>query len=167
MMEEIDEVNDQLNLTKKLWWLHDSYWHATAVKELGVEKANLLNLQAAERFFRSYTLMLLKEKRINRPQSIEDLVAIFRYVWKTCFFDELYIHDPIEIKGNEAIWTGKKCNAFKSLSAAGMTQGYACGCQSIRNGVMKALKLKPVHSIEKSLVAGDDCCVIRFSFEPR
>ena len=65
---------------KKLWWLHDSYWHATAVKELGPEKANELNLQAAERFFRSYTLMLLKEKRIQRPQSIEDLVEIFRYV---------------------------------------------------------------------------------------
>lgn len=111
--------------------------------------------------------MLLKEKRIQRPQSIEDLVDIFRYVWKTCFFDDLYIHNPISIKGNEATWIGKKCNAFDSLSAAKMKDGYACGCQSIRNGVMKALKLKPVHSIDKSLIYGDDCCVIRFSFEPK
>lgn len=166
-MEETDSFNNEANTLKKLWWLHDSYWHATAVKELGPEKANELNLQAAERFFRSYTLMLLKEKRIQRPKSIEDLVEIFRYVWKTCFFDELYIHDPITIEGNEATWIGKSCNAFNSLSSAKMTEGYSCGCQSIRNGVMKALKLKPLHTIDQSLINGDSCCVIRFSFEPR
>lgn len=166
-MKETDSSLPDSNTLKKLWWLHDSYWHATAVKELGPQKANELNLAAAERFFRSYTLMLLKEKRISRPQSIDDLIGIFRYIWKTCFFDELYIHEPITTKGQEATWIGKKCNAFNSLSAAKMTEGYACGCQSIRNGVMKALKLRPIHSIEKSLVQGDDCCVIRFSFEPR
>ena len=33
------EIRDDLNDVKKLWWLHDSYWHATAVRELGEEHA--------------------------------------------------------------------------------------------------------------------------------
>jgi hypothetical protein len=48
-----------------------------------------------------------------------------------------------------------------------MTAGYACGCQALRNGVMKALRLEPVHSIVESLVNGDERCVIRFSFVPK
>ena len=48
-----------------------------------------------------------------------------------------------------------------------MTKGYACGCQAIRKGVMKALRLKPIHSIEESLVNGDGRCVIKFSFEQK
>ena len=163
----MEQLEEQLNTTKKLWWLHDSYWHAAVVRELGEEKANELNLEAAERFFRRYTLMLLKNKDIQKPTCIEDLVDIFKLLWKRCFFDDMYINEPITIEGNEATWTGRQCHAFTSLSSAKMTNGYACGCQSIRNGVMKALKLKTVHSIEKSLVAGDDECVIKFSYIPK
>lgn len=158
---------EQLNTTKKLWWLHDSYWHATMVREFGVEKANQLNLEANERFFRKYTLMLLKSGTIQRPQSIEDLMKIFKTVWSTCFFDGMYINEPVTFEGQVATWTGHQCNAFDSISAAKMMKGYACGCQAIRNGVMKALRLKPVHSIEESLVNGDGRCVITFSFEPK
>jgi hypothetical protein len=163
----VNTLEEQLNETKKLWWLHDSYWHATMVKEFGAEKANQLNLEANERFFRKYTLLLLRSGAIKRPESIEDLMEIFKTVWSTCFFDEMYVNEPITIKGNMATWTGHQCNAFDSLSAAKMTKGYACGCQAIRNGVMKALRLKPVHSIKKSLVHGDGRCVITFSFEPK
>ncbi len=70
-------------------------------------------------------------------------------------------------EGNVATWTGHQCNAYDSLNAAKMTKGYACGCQAIRNGVMKALRLKPIHSIEESLIDGDDRCVIKFSFDPK
>jgi hypothetical protein len=66
-----------------------------------------------------------------------------------------------------ATWIGKKCNAFESFQAGNMTAGYACGCQALRNGVMKALRLEPVHSIVKSLVNGDEQCVITFSFVPK
>lgn len=163
----MNSVEEQLNTTKKLWWLHDSYWHATMVKEFGEEKANELNLATAERFFRKYTLLLLKSKEIQRPQSIEDLVEIFQLIWKNCFFDEMYIHEPVTIDGNQATWTGRQCHAYDSLKAAKMTKGYACGCQAIRNGVMKALKLKNIHSIKQSLIEGDEQCVIQFSFEPK
>lgn len=158
---------DQLNMTKKLWWLHDSYWHATLVKEFGSERANTLNLEANERFFRKYTLMLLRSDEIQRPQSIEDLMEIFKLVWSTCFFDEMYVNEPVIFEGNEATWTGQQCNAYDSLTAAKMADGYACGCQAIRNGVMKALRLKPIHSIEESLIGGDGRCVIKFSFVPK
>ena len=161
------ELRDELNGVKKLWWLHDSYWHATAVRELGEEHANKLNLLANEQFFRRYTLMLLKSGQIEKPENIEDLVAIFRKIWANCFFDEMYIHEPITIKGAEATWIGQKCNAFASVQAGNMTAGYACGCQALRNGVMKALRLEPVHSIEESLVNGDERCVIKFSFVPK
>ncbi len=155
------------NQVKKLWWLHDSYWHATMVREFGEEKANQLNLEAAERFFRKYTLMMLKSGRIKRPQSIEDLMEIFRTIWADCFFDDLYINDPITIEGDQATWVSTRCHAHDSLKAAKMDQGYSCGCQAIRNGVMKALRLKNSHSIEESLIAGDGRCVITFAFEPK
>lgn len=158
---------DQLNFTKKLWWLHDSYWHATLVRELGEAKANQLNLEANERFFRKYTLMLLKKGVITKPQSIEELMEIFRIIWATCFFDDMYINEPVTFSKNEATWVGHQCNAYDSLSAAKMTQGYSCGCQAIRNGVMKALRLKSQHCIEESLVNGDGRCVIKFSFAPK
>ncbi len=163
----MNTLAEQLNNTKKLWWLHDSYWHATLVKELGPEEASRLNLEANERFFRKYTLMLLKSGEIQRPESIEDLVVIFKKLWATCFFDDMYLHEPMEIEGNTATWTGSHCSAYDSLVQGQMTEGYRCGCQALRNGVMKALRLKPLHSIEKSLVKGDGKCVIRFSFQPK
>lgn len=158
---------EQLNTAKKLWWLHDSYWHATIVREFGAVKANRLNLEANERFFRKCTLMLLKSGKIQRPQSIEDLMEIFRIIWATCFFDGMYINEPVTFEGNEATWVGHQCSAYDSLRAAKMTKEYDCGCQAVRNGVMKALKLEPIHSIQESLINGDQRCVIKFSFSPR
>ncbi len=52
-LEKMDTLKEQLNTTKKLWWLHDSYWHATLIKEFGPEEASRLNLEANERFFRN------------------------------------------------------------------------------------------------------------------
>lgn len=158
---------NDIDSVKKLWWLHDSYWHATLVREFGVETANRLNLAAAEKFFRKYTLLLLKAGEIKRPESIEELVEIFRLVWATCFPDGMYLNEPISIEGNTATWFGSSCHAYESLRAAKMTDGYACGCQAIRNGVMKGLRLPPNHAIEESLIGGDGRCVIRFVFEPK
>jgi hypothetical protein len=163
----MNDPEEQLNTLKKLMWLHDSYWHASAVHEIGPERANRLNLAANQRFFRKYTLMLLKTGAIKRPRSVEELMAVFKKIWKDCFFDDMYVNEPVSFDGNRATWTGSHCNAFDSLSKAGMTGEYVCGCQAIRDGVMKALRLKPIHSIEKSLVRGDGCCVISFTFDPK
>ena len=111
--------------------------------------------------------MLLKSGDIERPRSIEDLVAIFKTIWATRFFVEMYFHEPMEIESNTATWTGHHCNAYDSHVRGQMLEGYRCGCQAIRNGMMKALRLKPLHWIDESLVKGDGKCVIRFSFEPQ
>jgi hypothetical protein len=34
----------------------------------------------------------------------------------------------------------------------------------VRNGVMRALRLKPLHEIKESLVKGDGRCVIEITF---
>lgn len=151
---------------KKLWWLHDSFWHSALVNELGTDRANRFNLEASEKLFRMLTITLLRKKIIQRPRSIEELMSIFKVVWKNAFFDELYINDPIEYKGNTAIWTGTRCHAYDSLSKAKMLEGYKCGCQALRNGVMKALRLKPLHKIKQSLIEGSDSCIIEITFSP-
>jgi hypothetical protein len=150
----------------KLWWLHDSFWHAAMIKEVGVEQANRINLEVAERIFRMMTNQLLREKVIGRPRSIEDLMAIFKVVWKNAFFDDLYIKDPISYNGNTAVWVGSQCHAYESIKKANMLDTYMCGCPSVRNGVMKALRLKPLHEIKESLVTGDGRCVIEITFAP-
>ena len=150
---------------RRLWWLHDSFWHAALIKELGPEEANRFNLQVSEKIFRMLTNMLLRERIIQRPESIQDLMQIFKVVWENAFFDELYIHEPIEFKGNTAVWIGTRCHAFESLNRAGLLSGYKCGCQALRNGVMKALRLKPLHQIKESLFKGDSRCVIELTFE--
>jgi hypothetical protein len=94
-------------------------------------------------------------------------MAIFKEIWEVCFFDDMYINEPVSFQGNDATWVGRQSNAYDSLNSANMTKGSACGCQAIRNGVMKALRLKPIHSIEESLVNGDGRCVIKFSFEQK
>ncbi|WP_319543303.1 hypothetical protein [uncultured Pseudodesulfovibrio sp.] len=167
MESRIHALKKELNTTKQLWWLHDSYWHATMIRELGEERANQLNLEANERFFRKYTLMLLRSKAITRPTNIQELMDIFKRLWTDCFFDDLYVNDTITFEGNTATWTGCHCHAYDSLTNAKMTDNYACGCQAIRTGAMKALRLNPVHSIKKSLIRGDDHCVITTSFEPK
>lgn len=151
---------------RRLWWLHDSFWHAALVKEMGHEKANQLNLEASEKIFRMLTNMMLREGIIQRPNSIQELMHIFKTVWKNAFFDDLYINEPIEYEGNRAVWVGTKCHVFNSLRRANLLSGYACGCQALRNGVMKALRLKPIHEIRESLVKGHHRCVIQLSFEP-
>jgi hypothetical protein len=153
------------NTLRKLWWLHDSFWHAALIREMGPEEANRINLEVSEKIFRMLTNMLLRERIIQRPDSIQDLMQIFKVVWKNAFFDDLYIHEPIEYKGNTAVWIGTRCHAFDSLNRAGLLSGYECGCQALRNGVMKALRLKPLHQIRENLIRGDDRCVIELSFE--
>ena len=103
----MDSSTEELNHVKKLWWLHDSYWLATVIREFGEEKANGLNLEANERFFRKYTLILLKSGAIQRPQSIEDLMVIFKKIWEVCFYDDMYINEPVSFQGNEATWVGR------------------------------------------------------------
>ena len=39
--------------------------------------------------------MLLKNKKIRRPESVVDLMEIFRTLWKNCFFDNMYIDEPL------------------------------------------------------------------------
>jgi hypothetical protein len=150
----------------KLWWLHDSFWHAELVKELGPDLANRLNLAVSEKIFRMLTITLLREKIIQAPRSIQELMFVFKSVWKSAFFDELYINEPIRYEGDTAIWTGTQCHAYNSLSKANMLDGYECGCQALRNGVMKSLRLKPIHEIRESLVKGNGRCVIKVTFSP-
>ena len=155
--------NETLN---RLWWLHDSFWHAAIIKELGPDRANRLNLEVSEKIFRMLTITLLREKIIERPRSIQELMSIFKTVWKNAFFDELYINEPIAYERNTATWTGSRCHVYESLRKANMLEGYECGCQALRNGVMKALHLKPIHEIKESLFKGDGRCVIKVTFCP-
>jgi hypothetical protein len=159
----IKEFESRDTITR-LWWLHDSFWHAAIVKEMGHTRGNQFNLEVSEKIFRMLTNMLLREKIITRPGSIQDLMHIFKTVWKNAFFDELYIDDPITYDGNSAVWTGTTCHAFDTLKRANLLSGYECGCQALRNGVMKALRLKPLHEIKKSLRKGDGRCVIELAF---
>lgn len=151
---------------RRLWWLHDSFWHAALVKELGFAQANRINLEVAERIFRMMANQLLREKVIERPRSIQDLMSIFKVIWKNAFFDGLYINDPITYDGDTAVWSGSKCYVYEAVKKADMLAGYECGCQAVRDGVMKALRLKPLHRIKESLVAGDGRCVIEITFAP-
>ena len=64
------------------------------------------------------TLTLLREKIIQRPSSIQELMFVFKTVWKNAFFDELYINEPITYEEDTAIWTGSQCHAYGSLSEA-------------------------------------------------
>jgi hypothetical protein len=36
-----------IDTLRRLWWLHDSFWHAVLVKELGFERANQINSEVA------------------------------------------------------------------------------------------------------------------------
>ncbi|UCH07157.1 MAG: hypothetical protein JSV55_13960 [Deltaproteobacteria bacterium] len=151
----------------RLWWLHDSFWNAAVVRELGPVQANRLNLAVTERIFRMLTLMLLREKTITRPRSIQELMLVFKTVWNNAFFDGLYVNEPIIYKGDTAIWKGSRCHAYDSVNKADMLDGYECACPALRNGVMKALRLKPIHGIRESLVKGDGRCVITITFSPK
>ena len=150
----------------RLWWLHDSFWNAAVIRELGPEQANRLNLAVTERIFRMLTLMLLREKTITRPCSIQELMLVFKTVWNNAFFDGLYVNEPIIYKGDTAIWTGSRCHAYDSVNKANMLDGYECACPALRNRVMKALRLKPIHRIRESLVKGDGRCVVTITFSP-
>ena len=150
----------------KLWWLHDSFWHAAIAKKLGAVQASRLNLEITEKIFRMMTVTLLRERLIQRPHSIQELMYIFKTVWKNAFFGGLYINEPVSYERETAIWTGTRCHVYDSLVKANMLEGYECGCQALRNGVMKALHLKPIHEIKESLVRGDGRCVIQVTFCP-
>lgn len=151
---------------RRLWWVHDSFWHAAVLRELGLERANRINLEANEKMARMATVALLREKIIQRPRNVQELMGVFKVFWKNVFFDGLYIDEPITYEGNRAVWIGSRCHAYDSLRRAGMLEGYDCGCQAIRTGVMKSLRLKPVHKIRESLVHGHGRCVIELSFVP-
>ena len=112
------------------------------------------------------TNQLLREKVIQRPRSIQDLMSIFRVVWKNAFFDGLYIDEPVTFEGNTAVWIGTRCHVYDSVRKGRMLEGYECGCHAVRSGVMKALRHKPLHEIKECLVRGDGRCVVETAFVP-
>ena len=155
--------NDTVN---RLWWLHDSFWHAAISKELGSDRANQLNLEISEKIFRMLTITLLRKKIIERPHSIQELMVVFKTIWKNAFFDGLYVNEPITYEGDTATWIGTRCHVYDSLRKANMLLEYKCGCHALRNGVMKALRIKPIHEIKESLIKGDGRCVITVTLSP-
>jgi hypothetical protein len=143
-----------VDTVRKLWWLHDSFWHATLVKELGYEQANRINLEAAQKLFRMMTNQLLKEGVIKRPRSIQDLMSIFKVVWKNAFFGGLYIDEPITYKGNTAGWIGSRCHVYDAIKKARMLDGYECGCQAVRSA--SALYINLIEGMSQSDKRGDE-----------
>jgi hypothetical protein len=162
---EIPEFQS-VDTVRRLWWLHDSFWHAALVKELGFERANRINAEVAEKIGRMIMNQFLREKVIKRPRSIQDVMSIFKTFWKNTFFDGLYINDPVTYDGNTATWYGSKCYVYEAVKKADMLDHYECGCKPLRDGAMKALRLKPLHEIKESLVKGDGRCVIEITFAP-
>lgn len=155
---------------RKLWWLHDSFWHAALVKELGFERANRINFEVASKIGRMITNQLLRsptiriflwmgcrkatEKVIQRPRSIQDLMSIFKIFWKNTFFDGLYINDPITYDGNTATWIGTRCHVYDSVRKGRMLEGYECGCQAVRSA--SALYINLIEGMSQIDRRGDE-----------
>jgi hypothetical protein len=94
------------------------------------------------------------EKLIARPRSIQDLLPIFRVVWKNAFFDGLYIDEPVTYKGNTAIWIGSRCHAYESVRKGRLLAGYECGCQAVRSA--SALYINLIEGMSQSDKWGDE-----------
>ena len=64
-----------VDTVRRLWWLHDSFWHAALVKELGHERADRINLEVVSptALYSDAPLNLLRTSCRMRQNMIEGM----------------------------------------------------------------------------------------------
>jgi hypothetical protein len=154
--------DEEADLVRGTWWLHDACWFASVARRFGLAAANEVNQETLEKTVRGMVLQLRRRGILSPPASLEELCDSFYLVWRLLFPDGIYLDTTFEISGDVVEWVGHECQAYEQIRQAGWLKDYSCGCRAVRTGFARGMGIRLDHRIEESLVAGDGRCVVRF-----
>lgn len=116
------------NVLTKGWMTHDAMWFFSCYQELGIEKANELNLKAIA------LMSIIEAKRMLKALKMEDeMFDNFETFWE--FFNgarRFVIPEWMDCsltspKENVARWEWRSCFAYNGIKRIGTLGGYKCG----------------------------------------
>lgn len=130
MIDQTPELSPEAIQTvlSKGWLTHDAMWYYCCIQELGIEKANELNLSAIG------LMAMVETKRMLKALGMQDeSFDSFDKVWR--FFEGVrgivipdWMDYSFESSGNDTIrWQWHSCFAHDGVTRIGAIDRYRCG----------------------------------------
>lgn len=126
--EQIDK-HQLRELLSKGWLTHDAIWFYNVIKEIGIDKANIINLNSIEamaaieiqRYLKA--LGYQKDTKFTRFQDFVEFFDSGFSILKADFMDFKY-----DISNHNLIyWKWNSCFAYNGMSQFGLIDHYQCG----------------------------------------
>jgi len=149
---------DRESILLRNWMSHDGHWFRHVAQEFGPEAANKLNMRTCRSIGRTDWFRLTKALGIDKMESLEQFINVFRAAWK--LYAPPHIDVDITIRDNRLSALVNKCFAYEAVKSVGMEKIYDCGIfERIRSWIDAAgVKYKLEPAIGKCLKAqGKEC----------
>ena len=164
------DKRDLRELLTKGWMTHDAMWFYHSIHELGVDRANKVNIAAVE------SMSAIEIRRLKKALGYSDaeLTSFDRLAdFAREAFDIIkadFMHFEFETSEKNILrwkWMDGKCFAFEGVTALGCIDEYKCGIIKRIEGWFTGLgiKYKMEPPVDRCLMHHKGECVGRFIFE--
>jgi hypothetical protein len=137
-LEDLEKAEIKEHLSK-CWMTHDAMWFYHCLQEVGMEKANRINIEAIR------SMSVIEIRRIaklldwgKKIDSFEDLVTIMESAFSIVKADfmKFSYYSP---EKNIFRWKAEECFAYEGVKRIGSIDGYQCGILERIKGWLQGL----------------------------
>lgn len=159
------EKQELIELLNKNWMTHDAMWFRMCLKEVGIEKTNLINKAAVREMAKIEARRILKVLDVKSVNSMDKLKSFFENSF------HLIKADFMKFQGvfneNTLTWATKTCFAHDGIQRLGIIDQYECGIFERLHGWFEELNIDYTFEPKSDgcLMYENGKCTKTFSFE--
>ena len=160
MLSSIPE-DKKLEMVRNNWMSHDARWQMSVVRNYGWDVANDLNHEVIKQMGRIMMYRMMNALGILKVKNPMELINLI--------FSVITLNFPTHQEGEFQMLAesessikiqGHYCSTHENIKKVGAERKYKCGCFPLREGFFNALELEVEQECKKSLMNGDDECII-------
>ena len=133
-----DDLKDLLNSN---WMTHDAMWVSHCIKEIGMEKTNLVNKAAVRSMAKVEAKSLKKLLGIKKISSYQEIINFMLTGFE--IIKGPFMKFEMEFPGeNIFLWKIPRCFAYEGMKRVGVIDQYECGIVERVYGWFEELEIK-------------------------
>ena len=153
------------SLLNRNWMTHDAMWFKLSFENIGIDKTNQINREAARSMAKIEILRLLKALNLKRPESINDLLDMIHGALS--IIRESYFEFKIaKLNVNTLQFHINKCFAYEGVKKLGFIDKYECGIYERVEGWFEGLNIEYTNNTNflGCLIHRDGLCIKDYQF---
>ena len=160
MLSSIPE-GKKFEIVRNNWMSHDARWQMLVVKNYGWDVGNKLNQEAVKKMGRIMMYRMMNALGISNVENPYELINLMLSVVTLNYptHQEGEFQMLVESRSSIKI-QGHYCSTHENIKKVNAEGKYECGCFPLREGFFNALQLEVKQDCSKSLMKGDEQCVI-------